>query len=151
MLRTSSRLLQNTIQKLEDWAQAVGLKFSPDKSEVVHICRNIRGGAARDYPTLKLYNEEIPSKETTKFLGIILDRALCFDTSPHILSLKGETSKALNILRVVYGVSYGAYRKTLLRLYWAICKSKLDYGSQVYSSARTSTLKKLDPVHNEGL
>lgn len=148
-LRTSSRLLQNTIKKLEDWARAVGLKFSPEKSEVVHFWRNIRGGAARDYPTLRLYNKEIPTKETTKFLGIVLDRALTFE--PHILSLKGETSRALNILRVVSGVSYGADRKTLLRLYWAICKSKLDYGSQVYSSAGTSTLKKLDPVHNEAL
>ena len=148
-IRTSSRLLQNTIQRLENWARDVGLRFSPTKSEVVHFWRDIRGGAIRHYPTLKLYNNEIPTKETIKFLGVTLDRALNFES--HIHSLKGETYRALNILRVISGINYGADRKTLMRLYWAIGSSKLEYGSQVYSSASLSTLKKLDPVNNEAL
>ena len=149
MVRTSSRLLQNTIHRLENWARAVGLRFSPTKSEVVHFWRDIRGGATRDYPALELYNKELPTKDSTKFLGLILDRALNFKS--HIHSLKGETYRALNILRVVTGVNYGADRKTLMRLYWAIGRSKIEYGSQVYSSASSSTLKKLDPVDNEAL
>ena len=149
IVRTSSRLLQNTIQRLEDWARNVGLKFSPMKSEVVHFWRDIKGGATRDYPTLKLYNKEIPTKDTTKFLGMILDRGLNFES--HIQSLKGETYRALNILRMVSGINFGADRKTLMRLYWAVGRSKLEYGSQVYSSAKPSTLKKLDPVNNEAL
>ena len=149
LVRTSSRILQNSIQKLENWTRAVGLRFSPTKSEVVHFWRDIRGGATRDYPTLKLNNKEIPIKETTKFLGVTLDRALNFES--HINSLKGETLRALNILRVVTGINYGADRKTLMRLYWAIGRSKLEYGSQVYSSASSSTLRKLDPVNNEAL
>ena len=149
MLRTSSRLLQNSIQRLENWARNVGLKFSTTKSEVVHFWRDIKGGATRDYPALKLYKREIPTKDTTEFLGIILDRGLNFES--HIQSLKGETYRALNVLRVVSGVNFGADRKTLMRLYWAIGRSKLEYGSHVYSSAKSSTLKKLDPVNNEAL
>ena len=149
MIRTSSRILQNTIQRLENWACTVGLRFSTTKSEVVHFWRDIRGGATRDYPALELYNKEIPTKETIKFLGMTLDRALNFES--HINSLKGETYRALNILKVVTGINYGADRKTLMRLYWAIGRSKLEYGSQVYSSASSSTLKKLDPVNNEAL
>ena len=149
MLRTSARLLQNTIKRLENWAHAVGLRFSTTKSEVVHFWRDIRGGATREYPSLKLYNKEIPIKQTTKFLGITLDRCLNFEH--HILSLKGESYRAINVLKIVSAINYGADRRTLMRLYWAICKSKLDYGSQVYSSAGSSTLKKLDPVHNEAL
>ena len=78
-----------------------------------------------------------------------LDRNLSW--TPHIDTLKAETTRSLNILKVVSKVNYGADRKTLLRLYWAICKSKLDYGSQIYSSASPGTLKKLDSVHNEAL
>ena len=148
-LQTSTRLIQNSINKLQDWAQTVGLKFSPTKTEVVHFWRNIRGGANQTYPTLRLYNQEIPQKNTTKFLGMILDRGLNWES--HILALKGETMRALNILKIVSRKNYGPDRKTLLRLYWAICRSKLEYGSQLYSSAGPTTLQKLNPVHNEAM
>ena len=48
-------------------------------------------------------------------------------------------------------INFGPDRKTLLRLYWALGKSKLDYGSQIYSSASTIVLETLDSVHNEAL
>ena len=48
----------------------------------------------RDYPPISLYGEEISKKETTKFLGMILDRKL--DWRAHIAALKGETLRALN-------------------------------------------------------
>ena len=148
-IRTSSRILQNTTVKLEKWANTVGLRFSPPKCEVVHFWRGIKGGTNRDYPLLKLYNKEIPNKESTKFLGMILDRKL--NWIPHIQYLKAEALRSLNILRIVSGINYGPTRKILLQLYWAICKSKTDYGSQIYSSAGSATLDKLNSVHNEAL
>ena len=148
-VQTSARILQTAIKKLEKWANKTGLTFSPIKSEVVHFWRNITGGSTREYFPLKLYDEEIPRRETVRFLGMTLDRKLSW--IPHIEALKAETMRSLNILRVASGVNYGADRKTLLRLYWAICKSKLDYGSQIYSSAGPNALKKLDSVHNEAL
>ncbi|GFT70228.1 RNase H domain-containing protein [Trichonephila clavipes] len=39
----------------------------------------------------------------------------------------------------------------MLRLYRALIRSKLDYGSVVYSSACKSLLKILDPVHHQAL
>ena len=148
-IQTSARILQRAIKNLEDWASKSGLKFSSAKSEVVHFWRNIIGGKTRDYYPLKLYGEDIPRRESVKFLGLTLDRGL--NWVPYIETLKAETMRSLNILRVVSKVNYGADRKTLLRLYWAICKSKLDYGSQMYSSASPNALKKLDSVHNEAL
>ena len=41
--------------------------------------------------------------------------------------------------------------QTLLHLYRSIVRSKLDYASPVYGSARPSYLKMLDPVQNQGL
>ena len=80
---------------------------------------------------------------------MILDRKL--DWKAHITALKGETQRALNVLRVISRINFGPDRKTLLRLYWALGKSKLDYGSQIYSSASTTVLETLNPVHNEAL
>ena len=44
-----------------------------------------------------------------------------------------------------------ADQTSLLKLYNAICKSKMNYVCQVYSSASKSTLNSLDVVHSQAL
>ena len=58
---------------------------------------------------------------------------------------------ALGILHVVGHTDWGAYRIVLLRLYRSLVRSKLDYRCIVYGSARWSILKRLDPIHHQGL
>ena len=53
--------------------------------------------------------------------------------------------------RVVGHTVWGADRIVLLRLYRALVRSKLDYGSIVYGSARRLVLKQLDLIHHHGL
>ena len=45
----------------------------------------------------------------------------------------------------------GCGQNNLLHLYRSLIRSKLDYGSIVYGSARKSYLQMLDTVHNQGL
>ena len=52
---------------------------------------------------------------------------------------------------MVSSYDWGADKKTLLKLYDAVCRSKLDYGCQIYSSACKTHLEKLDVAHNMGL
>ncbi|GFQ76046.1 probable RNA-directed DNA polymerase from transposon X-element [Trichonephila clavata] len=66
-------------------------------------------------------------------------------------NLKIRRAKALNILKVLANTRWGADRTSLLRLYRALIRSKLDYGSVVYRSACKSLLKILDPVHHQDL
>ena len=98
---------------------------------------------------MTLENNILPYEKTVKFLGMTLDEKLTW--SNHIESLKLKVKKSLNILKVVSGFDWGADKKTLLKLYNSICKSKLDYGCEVYSSACKSKLRELDVVHNMGL
>ena len=49
------------------------------------------------------------------------------------------------------GFDWGADKKSLLRIYGALCRSKLDYGCQIYSSASKGKLDALNAVHNMGL
>ncbi|RUS72388.1 hypothetical protein EGW08_019848 [Elysia chlorotica] len=67
------------------------------------------------------------------------------------MALKRKCQKALNILRVVGHTDWGADRETLLKLYRTLVRSKLDYGSIVYGSAKKHILKTLDPIHHQGL
>ena len=65
--------------------------------------------------------------------------------------MKVKCLKSLNILKVLSHTTWGADRTTLLQLYRSLIRSKLDYGSIVYGSARKSYLAMLDPIHHQGL
>ena len=65
--------------------------------------------------------------------------------------LKAKCLKSLNILKVLSHTTWGADRTTLLQLYRSLIRSKLDYGSIVYGSARKSYLAMIDPIHHQGL
>ena len=49
------------------------------------------------------------------------------------------------------GFDWVADKKSLLRIYDALCRSKLDYGCQIYFSASKSKLDALNVDHNMGL
>ena len=55
------------------------------------------------------------------------------------------------MMKVLSHTTWGADRTTLLLLYRSLIRSKLDYGSIVYGSARKSYLAMLDPLHHQGL
>ena len=53
----------------------------------------------------------------------------------------------LNLLKVLSHTNWGADRTVLLQLYRSLIRSKLDYGSIVYGSARKFYLLELDTLH----
>ena len=91
----------------------------------------------------------IPVVEEAKFLGLLFDKKLTF--IPHIKALKAKCLKALDVLKVLSNTNWGGDRSVLLNLYRSLIRSKLDYGSVVYGSARKSYLKCLDTIHHPGL
>ena len=92
-----------------------------------------------DDPELYLYESPIPVVEEFKFLGVIFDRKLSF--IPHIKYLKAKWLKAMNLLEVLSHTKWGVDRTVLLQLYRSMIRSKFDYGSIVYGSARKSYLE----------
>ena len=145
-MRTIERHLQQCINRIEDWALKNGFKFSKSKTQCVHFCQLRK---IHDDPELYLYGSLIPVVDDFKFLGLIFDRKLSF--IPHIKYLKAKCLKALNLLKVLSHTNWGADRTVLLQLYRSLIRSKLDYGSIVYGSARKSYLMMLDTVHHQGL
>ena len=134
------------LDRLQKWCDTNGFKFSKKKTVCMHFCQLRK---LHLDPSLFLGGEPIPVVKEHKFLGLIFDNKLNF--IPHIKYLKAKCKKALNILKVVSHYDWGADRKVLLRLYRALVRSKLDYGSIVYGSSRVSYIKCLDPIHNHGL
>ena len=54
-------------------------------------------------------------------------------------------------MKVLSHTNWGADCTVLLQLYRYLIRSKLDYGSILYGSARKSYLMELDAVHHQGL
>ena len=145
-MAVAERKLQLSIDRISKWAEKQGFRFSTSKTVTVHFCR-IRG--VHPDPDLYLNGQRIPCVEETRFLGLIFDHRLTWVS--HLRSLKTKCLEALNILRVLSHTSWGADRKTLMKLYKALILSKLSYGCEVYSSATPSRLKVLDSVHHAGI
>ena len=145
-MHTIERKLQQVLNNLQTWSDTNGFKFSKSKTKCMHFCQRRKH---HPDPDLYLNGTRIEVVPNFKFLGLIFDSRLTF--RPHIKSLKDKCQKALNLLRVVSRMDWGADKIVLLRLYRALVRSKLDYGCIVYGSARKNYLSLLDPIHHQGL
>ena len=143
---TCQTLIQKVLDKLQIWTLKTGFKFNTDKTEWMVFYRN------KQKPqniTLKLDGKTLKEVETKKFLGLIFDSKLTWEI--HIEYIKGKCLKAMNLLYMISRGNKETDCVTLLRIYRALVRSKLEYGAEVYGTAPISTLKKLDPLHHKGL
>ena len=129
--KACERQLQGCLHKIEKWCIENGFKFSQSKTVCVHFHKK-RG--ILDVPDLNLNGEKIKVVKETRFLGVIFDQKLSF--IPHLKALKTKCLKALDIIKLVSNHEWGADKSVLLNLYRSLIRSKLDYGSIVYGSAR---------------
>ena len=140
------RKLQLAINRISRWADERGFRFSPEKTVTMHFCR-LRG--IHPDPDLYIANRRISCVETTRYLGLIFDSRLTW--VPHLRSVKAACQKALSLLRILAHTSWGADRDTLLLLHKMLILPKLEYGSEIYSSATEARLRVLDAVHHSGI
>ena len=104
-MQAIERQLQFHLNRIEYWADTNGFKFSQSKTVSVQFCR--RNGLHPD-PYFFLYDNSIPVKKETKFLGILLNLKLTF--FPYIKGLKKKCVKTLNLLKVVSNTDWGEHR-----------------------------------------
>src|SRR6266516_4152809 len=145
-MRSIERKLQICLNNLQKWSNENGFKFSTAKTVCIHFCNKRR---IHPEPVLLLNKQPIPIVTESKFLGVIFDRKLSF--IPHLQNLRTKCTKSLNLLKVVSHRDWGGDSQTLLKLYRTLIRSKLDYGSIVYGSARKSYLQMFDPIQNLSL
>ncbi|XP_055936843.1 uncharacterized protein LOC129966444 [Argiope bruennichi] len=140
------RQLQRAVNKLISWCDENGHTLSPEKSRCVHFCRK---RSLHPDPVIQIRGVDIPVVEEVRFLGVIFDRKLTFLS--HVLHLRKRCEKSLNILKVLSTTRWGADRTSLLRIYQSVILSRIDYGCEIYGTARSGVLRNLDTVHNSAL
>ena len=134
-MHTIDQHLQQVLNNLRKWSSENGFIFFKTKTKCMHFCQSRK---LHLDPELTLDDVQIEVVPEFKFLGLLFDSKLSF--IPHINYLSNKCQKALNLLRVVSSIDWGADRKVLLRLYRTLVRCKLNYGCVVYGSARQSYL-----------
>lgn len=141
-ISTATQLLQDTIERMEKWADTTGFSFSPEKTKCMVFSRRNRPATLN----LKLLNAPLEQVKEYTFLGVLFDARLSW--LPHINKLRAECLRRISILRVLANHHWGANETVLLSVYRALVRSKLDYGCTVYGTARQSVLKRLDMIQH---
>nr|XP_012148630.1 PREDICTED: uncharacterized protein LOC105663567 [Megachile rotundata] len=93
-----------------------------------------------------MQNTEIEKVDSIRILGLNFDHKLTW--GPHIKYLKTVCTKKMNIIKTLANNSWGADQEIIIQTHQALIRSKLDYGSVVYNSAKPNTLKAIDSIHN---
>lgn len=132
--------LNTALGYLKDWLDEHGLTLSPTKSCVVTFSRRRIMPAA----DVRYGGVMIPSKESVKFLGVILDHKM--SGISHHKYIIGKCEKNINILRALSGVWWGSHPYCQKLLYNAIIRSHIDYGSFLMEPCNKDGLGKLDLI-----
>ena len=136
--------MQQELNRITEWGKRWGFKMAVDKSKyVVFGNRNVNN------KVLSLYGQDLKRVKEFKFLGVHIDEKLTWKT--HIDSLVSRCEKVINVMRSLSGSSWGAERRSLLMIYKAMIRSRLDYGAVCFGSAAKTLLKKLDVVQAKAL
>ena len=145
-INTSQQILQEGLNKLQNFASQTGFKFSKNKTTVTIFSKNRK---SREHQ-LQLYlgGKLIKRTDAPKILGLTFDEKHTW--IPFLKNLKTECNRRLNLLKIIASKNWGAEYQVLIKSYKALVLAKLDYGAVVYGSAKQNSLKILSPIHNAG-
>jgi ribonuclease HI len=141
--------MQKTLDNLSTWSTQNGFRFSPEKTVIMHFHRRRPRNVPVIRPRLQLNGQNLIIVETHKILGLKFDEKLKWNC--HVEYIKEKVNKRLNLIKALSGLQWGSDQDILLRIYQTMVLSVIEYGVTTYSSARYSILKKLDPLHNQGI
>lgn len=144
-LHTTKLLIQDAIYNLQKWTRTTGFSFSAEKTKCVIFSRK------QHIPNIDITLNGTPIEVTNKikFLGVILDNKL--EWKYHIENLIQSCHKRMNVIKALSNTHWGANSTSLLNVYRLLIRSKIDYASAIYSTAKSRLLNRLDSIHNTGI
>ncbi|XP_016409773.1 RNA-directed DNA polymerase from mobile element jockey-like isoform X2 [Sinocyclocheilus rhinocerous] len=137
--------MQKAVNEVENWANCWGFRFSVAKTQVICFSKKKKNPSLN----VKMYGYQLEQVNVLRFLGMWMDSKLNFKI--HIQKLIEKCKKGINVLRCLSGAEWGASCQSLKRIYGAVIRSNIDYGSVVYSSANKILLKKIEVIQNQAL
>lgn len=137
--------IQSSLNIFKSMLDKIGLELALSKTKLCILTRRYR------IPDIivKVDDIHIEVLNCVKFLGIWVDSRL--NWTRQITEIAQKCTAYVNILSALSGAKWGVHPVQLRRLYIALVRSRLDYGSTMYGNASPRLLNKLDVVQNQCL
>ena len=125
---------------------ANSLSVNPKKTLALLISPLLRNDCSSPQVTLTLNSEMINTTETARYLGIIIDSKLKFQS--HISSLEKKLAHSVGILTKL---SHFLPHDALLNLYYSLIHSQLLYALPVWCATHKTCLTKMKRLQNKAI
>ncbi|GFS90146.1 RNA-directed DNA polymerase from mobile element jockey [Trichonephila clavipes] len=145
---TEPKLVARAINRhlvLEDWFSKWKIALNVAKTEAVFFTRKTR----LIYPDIYLHNERIPWSQSTKYLGVTLDKKLTF--KQHITRIRESFIKKAHTLSHLISRRSKLSRSNKLLIYSSLLRPVITYASPVWSFAAKTHIQKLEVLQNKTL
>ena len=126
-------LLNLELSKVADWLAANKLSLNVGKSNFLHFHH---GNCKKEPLNIKIDGTPVEEKNTTKYLGVILDNKL--NWKAQIQVIKTKLSKATGMIAKA---RHYVTKPVLLNLYYAFFQSHINYNLLNWSSAKITILQ----------
>ena len=132
-----ARLLQNDLDKLQQWEQDWDMEFNPSKCTVIHVSRS-RSPLAAEY---LLHGQVLESVTSSKYLGVDIGDNLSWNQ--HIQKVSGAANRTLGFVKRNIRTKNKVIRETA---YKALVRPKVEYASPVWSPYTQKNIDRLEMV-----
>lgn len=140
-----TRRLQEAAENLEDWFSRWRIGVNAEKSTAMFLSKRLH----QPDRGIMIFNQEIPWRDTTKYLGIIIDRKLLWKA--HIQARANKTKAALSSLFCLLNRKSKLNSKNKIKIYKAILRPMMTYGCSVWGTAATTHIQQLQTIQNKVL
>lgn len=136
-LRNELINFQNNVNVIVEYMEQNGFALAPDKTVFMVFTT---GRIDKDI-SISIYNSKILPSNEVKYLGVVLDKTFSFQS--HINHLIKKTRKNLYLIKVMKREIGSNNIKMVRTLLNSLVRSRLTYGQEIFYSAPTSYLEKL--------
>lgn len=138
--------LQAAVNAVVKWTDMTGFDISPEKCVRMHICTKKHLPPRQ---SISIKGKPIPTRRTTKILGITFDRHLSFRA--HFDDIKKSCRNRINLLKILSNKRTRSDRRSRLRVADAIICSRLLYGVEITCRASNELIDILSPTYNNAI
>lgn len=132
--------LQEALNDITHWCKKWGFCINAKKSFCITFTRR----SLNNDSVLKVNKEPIENKQHGKFLGVVFDSRLTW--KHHINYVTTRCQPRVNLLSNIAAHTWGSNKQTLLHLYRTLIRSVIEYGCELFYTASSSQLSKLENI-----
>ncbi|CAK9802720.1 hypothetical protein ANTQUA_LOCUS3443 [Anthophora quadrimaculata] len=138
--------LQGAVNTIRLNLEKLGLQLTAEKTKLLSFGKTPHRSA---HTVLNIGSHSIESSPVVKYLGLMIDHKLKF--KEHVQIIQIHCNKLLNIIKFLRGTWWGCDPQTLITIYKALIRSKIEYGSIWYFPQDNKSRTMLERIQIEAL